>query len=60
MTEFIETVWMEMGKGNFSFLILIVGVAQLVVMFRNKHYNKQHFKRHFDEGQHIGNDKDRL
>ena len=31
----IETIVNEMGKGNFSFLILVVGVLQLVVMIRN-------------------------
>ena len=32
----IETIITEMGKGNFSFLILVVGVAQLVCMMRRK------------------------
>lgn len=27
-----ETIIKEMTKGNFSFLILVVGIAQLVVM----------------------------
>lgn len=31
-----ETIITEMGKGNFSFLILVVGIAQLVVMIRKK------------------------
>ena len=31
----IETIVNEMGKGNFSFLILVVGILQLVVMIRN-------------------------
>lgn len=31
----IETICSEMGKGNFSFLILVVGVLQLVVMIWN-------------------------
>ena len=26
----------EMGRGNFSFLILIVGILQLIVMLRKK------------------------
>jgi predicted Na+-dependent transporter len=26
----------EMAKGNFSFLILVVGIAQLVAMIRRK------------------------
>ena len=30
----IETIIQEMGKGNFSFAILMVGIAQLVVMIR--------------------------
>ena len=30
--EFIDTIINEMIKGNFSFLILIVGIAQLIVM----------------------------
>ena len=36
----IETIVSEMGKGNFSFLILVVGVLQLVVMIRNGRRNK--------------------
>ena len=32
----IEVIVAEMGKGNFSFLILIVGIAQLIVMLRKK------------------------
>lgn len=28
----VETIIKEMTKGNFSFLILVVGIAQLVVM----------------------------
>lgn len=28
----IETILKEMTKGNFSFLILVVGIAQLIVM----------------------------
>ena len=36
--EFIKTICAEMTKGNFSFAILVVGIAQLVVMIgRNKH-----------------------
>lgn len=30
--DFIEVVLTEMGKGNFSFLILVVGILQLIVM----------------------------
>ena len=33
--EFWNTVFEEMTKGNFSFAILIVGMAQLVVMIIN-------------------------
>lgn len=36
MIEFIQTVTAEMGRGNFSFLILIVGVAQLFVMMKRR------------------------
>lgn len=32
----ITVIVSEMAKGNFSFLILVVGVAQLVVMLRKK------------------------
>ena len=32
----IETIITEMGRGNFSFLILIVGIAQLIVMLKKK------------------------
>ena len=32
----IQVIIAEMGKGNFSFLILIVGIAQLIVMLRKK------------------------
>lgn len=35
MLEFFINVVDEMTKGNFSFLIFIVGLAQLVVMIRN-------------------------
>lgn len=33
--ELINTIIFEMGKGNFSFLILIVGVLQLIIMILN-------------------------
>lgn len=33
--EFWNTVFEEMTKGNFSFAILVVGMAQLVVMIIN-------------------------
>lgn len=35
----IETIIAEMQRGNFSFLILVVGVAQLIVMLRNSRKN---------------------
>lgn len=35
--DFIKTICSEMNnEGNFSFLILLVGVAQLIVMLRKK------------------------
>lgn len=37
--RFIETIYTEMAKGNFSFLILVVGVAQLIVMLRKNGAN---------------------
>lgn len=33
--QFIQTIISEMGRGNFSFLILVVGIAQLATMIRN-------------------------
>ena len=36
MMEFLNTVMVEMTKGNFSFAILVVGILQLVVMLRKK------------------------
>ena len=33
--QFLQMILSEMGRGNFSFLILVVGIAQLVVMIRN-------------------------
>ena len=33
----IEVIIEEMGKGNFSFLILVVGIAQLIAMLRKRH-----------------------
>lgn len=32
MIDFFNTIFIEMGKGNFSFLILAIGIAQLVTM----------------------------
>ena len=36
MIEFLRTIIEEMIKGNFSFLILVVGVLQLIVMVRRR------------------------
>lgn len=36
MIDFLVTILNEMSKGNFSFLILVVGVMQLIVMWRKK------------------------
>lgn len=36
----IETIVSEMGRGNFSFLILVVGILQLIVMIKNERKNK--------------------
>lgn len=36
MIEFIQTVIAEMCRGNFSFLILVVGLAQLGVMLKRR------------------------
>lgn len=36
MIQFIETIIDEMGRGNFSFLILIVGILQLTVMLKKR------------------------
>ena len=32
----IQIIIEEMGRGNFSFLILIVGILQLIAMLRKK------------------------
>ena len=32
----IRTIIAEMGRGNFSFLILVIGILQLIVMLRKK------------------------
>ncbi len=34
--NFIKTIFEEMAQGNFSFAILIVGIAQIFAMIRNK------------------------
>lgn len=33
--DFITVVISEMAKGNFSFLILVVGIIQVILMWRN-------------------------
>jgi hypothetical protein len=33
----IRTIIEEMGRGNFSFLILVIGILQLIVMLKKKH-----------------------
>ena len=35
ITDMIQTIVAEMGRGNFSFLILVVGILQLITMLRN-------------------------
>ena len=35
--QLIEVIIAEMGRGNFSFLILIIGIAQLIVMLKKRH-----------------------
>ena len=32
----IRVIIEEMGRGNFSFLILLIGILQLIVMLRKK------------------------
>ena len=32
----IQVILEEMGRGNFSFLILVIGIAQLIVMLRKR------------------------
>lgn len=32
----IQVIIDEMGRGNFSFLILVIGFAQLIVMLKKK------------------------
>ena len=36
ITDMIQTIVSEMGRGNFSFLILVVGILQLIAMLRNR------------------------
>jgi hypothetical protein len=33
----IRIIIEEMGRGNFSFLILAIGILQLIVMLKKKH-----------------------
>lgn len=33
----IRIIIEEMGRGNFSFLILVIGILQLIVMLKKKH-----------------------
>ena len=33
----IQVIIAEMGRGNFSFLILVIGILQLIVMLKKKH-----------------------
>ena len=35
-TDMVTVIIEEMGRGNFSFLILIVGLLQLFVMLRKR------------------------
>ena len=35
-TDLVTVIIEEMGRGNFSFLILIVGLLQLFVMLRKR------------------------
>jgi type IV secretory pathway VirB2 component (pilin) len=35
--DVLQTIITEMERGNFSFLILVIGIAQLIVMLRKKH-----------------------
>lgn len=41
MIEFFKTVIIEMTKGNFSFLILVVGVIQIFLMIANLKVSKK-------------------
>lgn len=41
MEENMRVIIEEMAKGNFSFLILVIGVAQLIVMLKNYLENKK-------------------
>ena len=32
----IQVILEEMGRGNFTFLILVIGIVQLIVMLRKR------------------------
>lgn len=38
--DFLNTILLEMTKGNFSFAILVVGIIQIVIMIINVRQNK--------------------
>jgi len=38
--DFLKTLLSEMGEGNFSFAILVVGIAQFVIMLINLYKKK--------------------
>lgn len=40
----MEVIVTEMSRGNFSFLILIVGIIQCFLMIRNTRKNKENDK----------------
>jgi len=46
--DFLNTILLEMTKGNFSFAILVVGIIQIVIMIINVRQNK--IKRRNDYG----------
>ena len=53
MISWISTIINEMASGNFSFAILLVGVAQLAVMLLN--IRRRHTKEPDDGGKPIRN-----
>lgn len=42
--KFFQTILTEMFLGNFSFVILIVGIVQIVLMAINLYYTKKSIK----------------
>lgn len=36
MIDWLNIIWTEMLKGNFSFAILVVGIIQIVVMIQTR------------------------